>query len=152
MTPRRGSVRREVVIDRPPAEVWELIGAADRLFEWFPGIVSSPVEGSVRTITTGAGLPLPEQILTNDPLLRRFQYRITSPIVTEHCSTIDVHRLGDAESLVVYSVDAEPSTLALIIGGAAGNALLELKRLLEGSSPAASDGAPAGDAPHEGAR
>ena len=68
-----------------------------------------------------------------DRLQRRFQYRITAPIFREHTSTIDVHDLGDGTSLVVYSVDAEPSTMALVIGGAAGNALQHLRSLLEGN-------------------
>ena len=41
----------------------------------------------------------------------------------EHLGTIDVHDLGDGSSLVVYSTDAEPGALALVIGGAARAAL-----------------------------
>ena len=131
MTSRRGTVRREVRIDRPADLVWGIVGDAERLAEWFPGIGECTVEGDVRTIVMGSGLALPEQILTVDPLLRRFQYRITAPMLIEHTSTIDVLALDETTSLVVYSADANPSTMALIIGGAAGNALVELKRLLE---------------------
>lgn len=133
MTSRRGSVRRHVRIARPAAEVWDLVGRADRIQEWFPGIASSTVEGDTRVITMGSGLPMPEQILTNDPLARRFQYRITAPIVREHLSTIDVIDLEDGTTLVVYSADAEPSTMALVIAGAAGNALRNLRSILEGA-------------------
>ena len=65
--------------------------------------------------------------------MRRFQYRITGPLVREHVSTIDVIDLGDGTSLVVYGIDADPNTMALVIGGAAGNALLRLRDLLEGT-------------------
>lgn len=133
MTSRRGSVRRQVRIARPPAEVWDLVGRPERIQEWFPGIASSTVEGDTRVITMGSGLPMPEQILTNDPLARRFQYRITAPIVREHLSTIDVIDLEDGTTLVVYSADAEPSTMALVIAGAAGNALRNLRSILEGA-------------------
>ena len=132
MTAKRGSVRREVRIARPAAEVWGVVGDPARLPDWWPGITSCTVEGSQRTITTGAGIPIPEEILTVDPLQRRFQYRITGGLVREHLSTIDVHDLGDGTSLVVYSVDAEPSTMALVIGGAAGNALQTLRQQMEG--------------------
>ena len=128
----RGSVRREVRIAAPAAVAWEWVGAPERLHEWWPGIVSCTVDGRSRTIITGAGLPMPETILTVDPLLRRFQYRITAPMFREHTSTIDVHDLGDGTSLVVYGVDAEPATMALVIGGAAGNALANLRTILEG--------------------
>jgi hypothetical protein len=128
----RATVRRQVRITRPPDEVWELVGDAARIPEWFPGIVAAVVEGDVRTITTGSGLPMPEQIVTVDALQRRFQYRITAPLVREHLSTLDVLDLGDGSCLVVYGVDADPATMALVIGGAAGNALEHLRDLMEG--------------------
>ena len=133
MTARRGSVRRQVHMAVPPARVWEVVGDAARIAEWFPGIESCTVDGSTRVIVTGAGLPMPEEILTVDPLQRRFQYRITGPLFTEHLSTIDVLELDDGSSLAVYSVDADPAVLALVIGGAAGNALEHLRDQLEGA-------------------
>jgi hypothetical protein len=125
------TVRREIIIDRPPDVVWARVGDAAGLHSWFPGIVTSPVEGRVRTITTGAGLPLPEEIITIDPILRRFQYRVTSPLLAHHLGTIDVFDLLDGRSLVAYSTDCEPDAMALIIGGATGGALAELRRQLE---------------------
>lgn len=132
MTASRASIRREVRIRRSADELWEWVGDPTRLAEWWPGITACVVDGDSRTITMGSGLPMPEKLLTIDRLQRRFQYRITAPIFREHTSTIDVHDLGDGTSLVVYSVDAEPSTMALVIGGAAGNALQHLRSLLEG--------------------
>jgi uncharacterized protein YndB with AHSA1/START domain len=132
VTAPRASVRREVRIRCHPDEVWRWVGDPARLTEWWPGITSCEVDGERRTITMGSGLPMPEQLLTIDPLQRRFQYRITAPLFREHTSTIDVHDLDDGTSLVVYSVDAEPATMALVIGGAAGNALETLRTLLEG--------------------
>ena len=129
----RGTVRRQVRINCPADKVWDLVGDAARIAEWFPGIVDAVVEGDSRTITTGAGLPMPEQIVTVDPLQRRFQYRISGPLVREHLSTLDVIDLGDGSCLVVYGVDADPATMALVIGGAAGNALEHLRGLLEGA-------------------
>ena len=133
MTAARASIRREVRIRRSADELWAWVGDPARLAEWWPGITACVVDGDNRTITMGSGLPMPERLLTIDRLQRRFQYRITAPIFREHTSTIDVHDLGDGTSLVVYSVDAEPSTMALVIGGAAGNALQHLRSLLEGN-------------------
>lgn len=131
MTAARGSVRTEVRIARPPDDVWALVGDPTRIAEWFPGIEACTVDGDRRVVTTGAGLPMPEELLTVDRLQRRFQYRITAPIVVEHLGTIDVIDLQDGTSLVVYGVDAAPAVLALVIGGAAGEALQQLRRLLE---------------------
>lgn len=136
MTPRRGSVRRHVRIPCSADRVWELVGDPARIHEWFPGIESCTVDGTTRVITTGAGLPIPEEILTNDHIQRRFQYRITGPMFKEHLSTLDVIDLEDGTSLVVYAADAVPATLALVIAGAAGNALANVHRLLvEGARP-----------------
>ena len=133
MTAPRGSVRRHVHIKRSAHDVWEVIGDPARIQEWFPGIVSSEVDGTTRVITTGAGLPMPEEIVTHDQLQRRFQYRITAPLFREHLSTLDVLDLDDGTCLVVYGVDAEPATMALVIAGAAGNALEHVRDLLETS-------------------
>ena len=134
MTPQRGTVRRHVRIARPADEVWAVIGDPARIHEWFPGIDESMVEGDLRVVTTGAGLPIAEQIVTNDQVQRRFQYRITGPMVREHLSTLDVLDLGDGTSVVVYAADAEPATMALVIAGAAGNALEHLRTILEGTA------------------
>jgi Polyketide cyclase / dehydrase and lipid transport len=137
-----GSIRHEIRIARPASAIWPYVGDPGRLHEWFPGIVSCQVDGTTRIITTGAGLPMPEQIITNDATQRRFQYAITAPIFRYHRGTIDVIDLGDGTSLVVYSTDAEPRTMALVIGGGTHDALAELKRQLEGGAPE-SDMAPA---------
>ena len=131
MTADRGTVRRQVRIARAPDDVWAIVGAPERLPEWFPGIVDCSVDGMTRVIHTGSGIPMPEELITIDPILRRFQYRITAGLFRENLSTIDVLDLDDGTSLVVYGVDAEPSTMALLIGGAAGNALEHLRTLME---------------------
>jgi hypothetical protein len=123
VTARRGSVRHDVRLGCPPDQAWAVVGAPDRVREWFPGIESCTVEGDQRVVVTGSGLPMPEHLLTVDPSLRRLQYRITAPMFVEHLSTIDVHDLGAQGCLVVYSVDADPAPLALVIGGAAREGL-----------------------------
>jgi hypothetical protein len=129
-TASRGSIRHDVRIGRPADDIWTLVGDPARLAEWFPGIESCTVDGDQRVIVTRSGLPMPEQLLTVDATLRRFQYRITSPLFKEHLGTIDVHDLEDGSALVVYSTDADPAPLALVIGGAARAALAHLAVLM----------------------
>jgi hypothetical protein len=126
-----GTVRHEIRIGRPAADVWALAGDAARLHEWFPGIVQCSVDGNTRVIVLGSGIPMPEEIVTNDSLQRRFQYRITTPMFAHHRGTIDVIDLGDDTCLAVYSTDADPRTMALVIGAATRGALAELKRQME---------------------
>jgi hypothetical protein len=126
-----GTVRREIIIDRPADVVWDQIGDPAAIAHWFPGMVEAHVDGTSRVITAASGIPLPEQIVTNDSILRRFQYRVVAPMMRSHLGTIDVFDLHDGRSLVSYGTDAEPDPVALVIGGATGNALKELKRQLE---------------------
>lgn len=130
------SVRREVIIDSPPDAVWARIGDPTAIVGWFPGMVDVQVDGTSRTITTATGIPLPEEIVVVDPILRRFQYRVVAPFLQHHLGTIDVFDLGDGRSLVSYSTDCVPDAMALIIGGATGNALKELKKQQESGKDA----------------
>ena len=127
----RGSVRREIVVGVPADTAWGLVGEPDLLHHWFPGVVDCEVAGDVRTVTLASGLTLDETILTRDPLQRRFQYRITGGFFTEHLASIDVVALDDHTCLVTYATDAAPATMAIVLGGATGGALAELRRLLE---------------------
>ena len=126
-----GTVRRQVRIARPVDAVWAVIGDPATISDWFPGIVEATVDGTTRVVTTASGIPMPEEIITNDAIQHRFQYRLTSGIVQHHLGTIDVFDVGDGSTLVSYATDCQPDAMALIIGGATGNALGELKRQLE---------------------
>ena len=126
-----GSIRHHVRIHRPAGEVWALAGDPARLHEWFPGIDACTVDGTSRVITTGAGIPMPEELLVVDPIQRRFQYRITAPLFRYHRGTIDVIVLGDGTCVVVYQTDADPRAMALTIGGGTAGALDELRRQME---------------------
>lgn len=137
-----GTVRRQVQIRRSADEVWALVGDPTTIHTWFPGMVDSTVDGTTRIITTASGLALPEEIVTIDPIQRRFQYRVTAPIMQGHLGTIDVFALADGTSLVSYATDCEPDAMALMIGGATGAALVELRRQLESRDDGA-DHAPA---------
>jgi len=133
----RASVRKERVIGVSADRAWRVVGCPEVLHHWFPGIVECTVEGVTRTIGLATGLQLVETMLTNDDLQRRFQYRITGPPFTEHLATIDVHALSDDTCLVVYSSDADPATMAIILGGGMQGALDEIARQLEaGAGPA----------------
>jgi Polyketide cyclase / dehydrase and lipid transport len=126
-----GTIRHEVRINRPAADVWALAGDAAKLHHWFPGIVDCTVDGTTRVITTGTGIPMPEEILVCDNTQRRFQYRLAAPIIVHHRGTIDVIDLGDLTCLVVYSTECDPRAMALVIGGGTAGALAELKRQME---------------------
>jgi hypothetical protein len=124
-------IRREIVIARPAGEVWNVVGDPAAISTWFPGIVSAKVDGSSRVITTASGISMPEEIVANDAARRIFRYRIMAPLIKDHLGSIQVSDAGDGRSLVSYETRCEPDPIALVIGGACGNALHELRRQLE---------------------
>ncbi len=131
---KRASLRYEILINADIDKIWKMIGDPLAIASWFVGISSVSLEGNTRFIELGSGLRMPETILTIDPVAHRFQYRITIPTVKEHISTIDVIEVDEDRSLVIYSIDAEPANFGLIIGGAAGAALENLREILENKS------------------
>lgn len=127
----RASTRHHEVIDVPADEAWAAITRPELLDRFFPGIVELSMAGDVRTVTLGTGLSLDEQIVLNDSLQRRFQYRIAGGFFKEHLATIDVLPLGQDSCIASYASDAEPATMAVILGGAMRAALDSLKAQLE---------------------
>lgn len=135
------TIRREIRLAHPADDVWKVVGRPDLLHHWFPGMSDctvSTVDGvTTRIIVVGAGIPMPEEILINDPIQRRFQYKLTVPTFEFHRGTIDVIELAPDDTLVVYSTDCIPNAMALVIGGATGGALDELKAQFDaGEGPA----------------
>lgn len=125
------SLRHERRIAASPDVVWDVVTRPESIPEWFPGVVSCTVDGKSRVIKLASGLEMPEEILVNDPLQRRFAYRITVPLCKFHLATIDVIALGEDDSMCVYSTTAEPDALALIIAGGTIGALREIQRIAE---------------------
>jgi hypothetical protein len=133
---RRGSTRRHRELAVSADRAWAVVTRGHLLHLWFPGITSSPVDGDQRVVTLGSGISFTETILTNDAIQRRFQYRITGGLFEEHLATIDVIEQGAERCLVVYSSDAAPGAMAVILGGATEAALAELAGQLEaGAGP-----------------
>ena len=125
------TVRRHVFIARPADVVWNLVGDPARLHEWFP-TTATEVEGAKRWVSLASGLRFEEEIVALDHDLRRFQYRIVNnAIVQSHLGTVDVIPDGPDRCVVVYSTDADPDVMALMIAGAAGDGLERLRTTME---------------------
>ena len=127
------TLRSDVTIDRPADDVWAVVSDARRISEWFPAVLTSSATGNGRSCELQGGVPLEEEIVTNDPALRRFQYRIVGGGVPaeSHLGTIDVHALDDGRSLVVYSTEITPDELAGTMGPALEGGVQGLKEYCE---------------------
>jgi hypothetical protein len=126
------SLRSEARIQCSAATVWGVVSDAERIDEWFPGMLSATVADGVRTITLRSGMPLFEDVVNVDHRLRRFQYRITGPMpMAHHLGTIDVIDDGLPGCLLVYSTEIVPEPLAFVFDGAIASAVTTLAELLE---------------------
>ncbi len=125
------TIRSHARVRRNADEVWKVIGDPTRIVEWFPGVTAATVEGSVRTLTLAAGLPVFEEIVTLDHRMRRFQYRITGPLpVKYHLGTMDVLEDGEPGCLIVYSTEISPDPMAFVLDGVISEGIENLTRML----------------------
>lgn len=127
---RSVDIRRELVVAASADEVWAVVAAPERQAEWFPGMVTSEVDGTQRTVVTAAGGFLTEEILGVDHDRRCFEYRITGPFhIDHHLGRITVVPAGDG-CRVVYEQEMSPKALVPVLNAALGDALEGLRDLV----------------------
>jgi hypothetical protein len=126
------TARAHASIDRPADAVWAIVSDPTGLPSWFPNVTACTLSGDVRTVTVTGGIDVDERIVTNDPDLRRFQYRIIkAPMqIDEHLSTVDVLEHGDG-CLVIYAMDVSPDELGPGMQQTAEAAVAGLKQHVE---------------------
>jgi uncharacterized protein YndB with AHSA1/START domain len=122
------SLRSHVVIDAAPDAVWKIVSDAPNIADWFPAMTSSSGDGTRRTVVLTDGSTLEEAVVTNDPALRRFQYRVVGGDlpVEHHLGTVDVIEVEPNRTVVVYSTEIEPASLADAFEGAVSEAVRAL--------------------------
>ena len=94
---------------------------------------SCRVDGAKRWVTLPTQLTFEEDILLIDNTARRFQYAIVNNfLIREHLSTVEVIDDNDHNQCsIVYTATTDPDVFALIIAGAAGEALDNARHVLE---------------------
>jgi hypothetical protein len=125
------TIRSHARNHRDPDDVWKVLADPTRIVEWFPGVTTATVEDGVRTLTLESGLPVFEEIVTLDPRMRRFQYRITGPLpVKYHLGTMDVIDDGEPGCLLLYSTEITPDPMAFVLDGVISAGIANLARML----------------------
>jgi uncharacterized protein YndB with AHSA1/START domain len=130
------TLRSDITVDRPVEHVWSVVSDAGRISDWFPSLLTSSLAGNERHCQLEGGIPLQEEVVTNDGDLHRFQYRIVGGgvPVESHLGTVDVIGLDDGRSLVLYSTEVEPDELADTLGPAIAAGVRGLKEYCESGS------------------
>ncbi len=133
------SIRREIVIEVPPAEVWDAmrdIGALHtRLARGF--VKDCFLENDVRTVEFESGLSAKEQIITVDDQACRLVWSVVGGRLTHHNASTQVTQEGQRHSRVVWVCDLLPNELTSAVAGMIEHGMKAMKATLE------SDGADA---------
>jgi mxaD protein len=107
------SVSRAVVVDRPPATVWKLLGDYNALDVWLPpvrasALASSTLHGSgttpgaVRVLDLGGNARVTEKLVAYHDHGHRYSVAVVeSPLpVKNHVATIELHPAPNGKTLV----------------------------------------------------
>jgi uncharacterized protein YndB with AHSA1/START domain len=80
----------QVDVAVPPHQVWDLAGDPARIHEWFAPVVSTRVEGDLRTVEMASGAVLVERLVDRDDSALSYGYEVQEgiPRLTSHRATI----------------------------------------------------------------
>jgi carbon monoxide dehydrogenase subunit G len=113
------SVRKDISIAAPAAEVWDAIADFYRVHERVaPGFVTDlAAEDGARTVTFSNGMVAREVLVDSDPARRRLAYAIPGGRMSAHMATVQVFEDGIDRSRIVWITDLLPNELADYIAG-----------------------------------
>jgi len=108
------SIRKEILIAAPAAEVWDALADFNRVHERVaPGFVTGLVaEDGARVVTFSNGAVARELLVDLDPQRRRLAYAIPGGRMIAHMATVQVFEEATDHSRVVWITDLLPDDLA----------------------------------------
>lgn len=111
----RLAVSREVVVDRPPATVWKLLGDYNALDVWLPPVQASTlgsstlhgggtVPGAIRVLDLGGNARVTEKLVAYDGNARRYSYAfVESPLpVKNYVATLELSATPNGKTLIKW--------------------------------------------------
>jgi hypothetical protein len=130
------SIRREIVVEARPEDVWDAIrdvGAIHRRLA--PGFVAdTKMDGDARIVTFGNGLVARELIVDIGEQARRLAWSVVGGRLTHHNASLQVFAEGVTHSRVVWLADLLPNALAATIAGMIEQGMAAMKQTLERAS------------------
>jgi hypothetical protein len=113
------SVHREIVVERPVAEVWDAladVGALHtRLVRGF--VTDCRLEPGARVVTFANGLVARELIVSVDPERRRVAWSVVGGRLSHHNASAQAFADGDGACRIVWIADFLPDEHAPAIAG-----------------------------------
>lgn len=130
------SIRREILIDAPPAAAWDAlrdVGALHRRLA--PGFVTDVcLEDGARVVTFGNGLVARELIVDVDDHARRLAWAVVGGRMTHHNASAQVLADGEDRTRFVWIADVLPHGIAPAIAAMMDQGLAAIKRTLESAT------------------
>ena len=126
------SVHREIVVDRPVADVWDAladVGALHtRLVRGF--VTDCRLEPGARVVTFANGLVARELIVSVDAERRRVAWSVVGGRLSHHNASAQAFAEGDGACRIVWIADFLPDEHAPAIAGMIENGLQAMQRTL----------------------
>jgi carbon monoxide dehydrogenase subunit G len=127
------SIRREIVIDVAPEQVWDAvrdIGAPHKRLA--PGfVVDTRLDGDARIVTFADGLVVREPIIDLDDEARRLAWGAVGGRLSHYNASMQVFAEGERQSRVVWISDLLPHELKDYVAGNIEKGLGLMKQTLE---------------------
>ena len=127
------SIRREIVVERRPAEVWDAVrdvGAVhDRLAPGF--VVATTLEEGARVVTFANGVVARERIVDCDDAARRLVWSVVGGRMSHHNASLQVAPDGEGRSRITWVADLLPNEIAPVIADMIEQGMQVMKRTLD---------------------
>ena len=127
------SVHREIVIERPPAEVWDALADVGALHTRLaPGFVTDcRLEPGARVVTFANGMVARELIVDVDAERRRVAWAVVGGRLSHHNASAQVFAEGDSATRFVWIADFLPDDHAPAMAGMIEQGMTAMKRHLD---------------------
>ena len=127
------SVHREIVIARPPAEVWDALADVGALHtRLVPGFVTDcRLEPGARVVTFANGMVARELIVDVDAERRRLAWSVVGGRLSHHNASAQVFAEGGGKARFVWIADFLPDEHAPALATMIENGLAAMKRHLD---------------------
>ena len=126
------SIRKEVLLDRRPEDVWDVVRDVGAVHERFAGgfVVDTKLDGDARVVTFANGFVARERIVTIDDEARRLAYAAVGGRLTHHNASFQVFSDGKERTRLVWIADLLPNELAPVIEGMMNGGIEAIRRTL----------------------
>ena len=127
------SIRKEIIIDASPDDVWDALRDFGALHtRLVPGFVTdTKLDGDARIVTFGNGTVAREILVDCDDGRRRLVYAIVSERIRQHSASAQVFAESDGRTRFVWIADVLPNEIAPYISEQMDLAVVAMRKTLE---------------------